>query len=171
MNPPEIIFDVRDLEKDSVKRHEALVDLLGQYIMWLRSSAIDRSRRIIGESDGKDWLGLVRWKRFEGVAELTSEEQAAACDFAEATVDRFIELLLTLFAGTGVDQRIGPCHAVRFRLDIEVLDVETGEVALSETVNRGGKKFFASYWGRWLNRATSVKPTSSSQNEERERQR
>ena len=165
MKPPEILLDVNGLLSAAGDRHEALVDLLGRYIIWLRSSAIERSRRIIGESDEKDSLGLLRWKKFEGVANMTNEGQSAACMFAEATVDRFIELLLTLLAGTGVDQRIDPSHAVRFRLDMEIVDIESDEVILTETVNRGGKKFFVSYWGRWLNRAVVVQPAPSTRDD------
>jgi len=50
---------------------------------------------------------------------------------------------------------MGDRHAVRFQLDMEIFDVESLEVVDRETINRGGKRFFADYWGRWLNRFAS----------------
>jgi hypothetical protein len=45
-------------------------------------------------------------------------------------------------------------HAFRFRVEMEIVDVQTGEIVETETINRG-EKFFGKYWGRWLNRYSS----------------
>jgi hypothetical protein len=57
-----------------------------------------------------------------------------------------------MLGGTGVDQRLGDEHAIRFKLDLEICRVDTHDVVEVETLNRGGKKFFGDYWGRWINR-------------------
>ncbi len=150
--PLRIEIELDQLPQDPRLRHELLVDVLGQYLLWLRNRSVDSSRKVIETPDVKEKLGNIRWKRYEGVASMSSDQQQAACQLAEATVDRFIQLLLTMLSGTGVDQRLGSTYAIRFRLDIEVLDVESENVVVSETINRGGQKFFADYWGRWLNR-------------------
>jgi uncharacterized protein YijF (DUF1287 family) len=51
--------------------------------------------------------------------------------------------------------KLGPEHAVVFRLVAEVRDIEHMEIAIEEVVNRDGKKAFASYWGRWLNQRSA----------------
>jgi hypothetical protein len=161
--PPQIDLDFNAVPNDANVRHEALLDVLGQYIMWLRNWSVDSSKRVIEASDSAEKLGAIRWKRYADVATMTRDQQYAACQFAEATVDRFILLLLTMISGTGVDQRLGSSHAVRFKLDIEILDVESRETVASETLNRGGRKFFADYWGRWLNRFSASSTTSDSE--------
>ncbi len=159
---PRIDLDFDQLPSNLTERHEALVDILGQYIMWLRNRSVDSSRKVIETSDAEEKLGSIRWKRYANVSNMTRDQQHAACQFAEATVDRFIQLLLTMLSGTGVDQQLGSSHAVRFKLDMEILDVESRETVASETVNRGGAKFFADYWGRWLNRFPPRKPDGES---------
>jgi hypothetical protein len=159
--PPALMLDPAILTLDASERHEALVDLFGRYVMWLRSAALESSRGALVDPEAKQRLGLLRWQRYERVAGMTDEQVEGACLFAEATVDRFIELLLTMLAGTGVDQRVGPSLASRFKLDIEIVDVDTEDVVLRETVNRGGRKFFVSYWGRWLNASQASPPSTT----------
>jgi hypothetical protein len=77
---------------------------------------------------------------------------------AEATLNGFLERFAWLLGDEGTDARMGSRHAYRFRVEMEIVDVETGEVVDQETINRGGK-FFGSYWGRWLNRYSSVMST------------
>ncbi len=149
----DVKFD--QLPHDARQRHEVLVDVLGQYIIWLRNSSVDSSRHMISSPGAKGKLGEIRWKGYEGVANMPAEHQKAACELAEATVDRFIQLVLTMLSGTGVDQRLGSSHAVRLKLDMEILDVKSEEIVASDTLNRGGEKFFADYWGRWINRPSS----------------
>jgi hypothetical protein len=35
---------------------------------------------------------------------------------------------------------------------MEIVDFSSEEVVQKEVINRNGGKFFADYWGRWLNR-------------------
>ena len=70
---------------------------------------------------------------------------------AEETVNGFLERLLWSLGDEGIDSRIGQSHAYRFRIEMEIVDLESEEVVQSETINRGGK-FFGSYWGKWLDR-------------------
>lgn len=165
--PIKIDIDFDSLPQDIIKRHEVMVDILGQYVMWLRNWSVDSSRRIVTTHGAANQLGAIRWKRYESVAALSPSEKDGACKFSEATVDRFIELLLTLFSATGTDQRLGTSHAIRFKLDMEILEVDSEEVVAVETLNRGGRKFFADYFGRWLNRqcppTTEGDPTVSAE--------
>jgi len=78
----------------------------------------------------------------------------------EETLNGFAERLVWDLGDEGTDARMGSRHAYRFRVEMEIVDVETGELVEEETINRGGK-FFGSYWGRWLNRYSSQKSTET----------
>ena len=76
-----------------------------------------------------------------------------------------MERFLWCMGDQGTDARFGRHHAYRFRIDMEIVDAETGEIRDQEIINRGGR-FFGSYWGRWLNRyGVSGNTPSSSQSE------
>jgi hypothetical protein len=153
--PPKIDINFADLPSDSRQRHEVLVDVFGRYIMWLRDWTTDASRELVESEEARQKLGTIRRRKYDAIAQLSPDQRAAACTFAQATVDRFLQLFLTLLAGRGVDDRLGTDHAIRFKLDMEIVRVEDGEIVDTETINRSGKKFFADYWGRWLNRFAS----------------
>jgi hypothetical protein len=120
--------------------------------MWLRDWTVQSSRDLVEPAADRAKLGTIRRRKYDAIASMSPEQRLAACKLAEATVDRFIQLLLTLLAGTGVDQRLGEQHAVCFRLVMEILRVDTHEIVHEEILNRDGAKFFGDYWGRWLNR-------------------
>jgi hypothetical protein len=156
--PPHIDIRFADLPSDASERHEVLVDLFGRYLFWLRNWTVGATRDLAKSEEARSAIGAVRRKKYDDLATLTSEQQDIACKISEATVDRFIQLFLTMLSNTGVDQRIGDTHAIRFRLDIEICDVENADVVEAETINRGGKRLFADYWGRWLNQFPSQEP-------------
>ena len=148
--PPAFDISFGDLPSDPKERHEILVDLFGRYLMWLRQWTVNATREMSESEDAREKLGTIRRHKYEALSELTPEQRETVYSISEATVDRFIQLFLTMLAGTGTDQRLGSDHAIRFKLDMEICDVEDAEVLEVETINRGGKKFFADYWGRWL---------------------
>jgi hypothetical protein len=154
--PPQIDSKFADLPTDPKERHEILVDLFGHYVLWLRNRSLRTTRQLAESEEMRAGLGTIRSARYDELAAMPPEQREAAYKAAEATVDRFIESFLTLLSGTGADERLGEGHAVRFRLDLEICEVESMEVVGQETLNRGGEKFFAGYWGRWLNRFGSV---------------
>lgn len=166
--PPQIHLNVRDLPVDPKQRHEVLVDVFGQYIMWLRNWTTKASGELVESEAARQRLGAIRRRKYDAVAAMSPDQRIAACELAEATVDRFIQLFLTLLAGTGVDQRLGRDHAVRLRLILEVLRVDSHEVVHEEIINRDGRKFFADYWGRWINQlSTQVQDSTSDGSGER----
>jgi hypothetical protein len=153
--PPQIDIDFANLPSDPRERHEVLVDLFGRYMFWLRNWTVSATRELAESEEAREKLGTIRRKKYDELAALTPEQQDVACKISVATVDRFIQLFLTMLAGTGVDQRLGNDYAIRFKLDMEICDVENVEVIDRETINRGGKKLFSDYWGRWLNQFAS----------------
>lgn len=78
----------------------------------------------------------------------------------EETLNGFAERLVWNLGDEGTDARLGTHHAYRFRVVMEIVDIETGELVEEETINRGGK-FFGSHWGRWLQRFSSQKSTET----------
>ncbi len=136
------------------QRHEELVDLFGQYLFWIRNWTKETGRRLVESFDDRQQLCTILRQPYDEAAQLSPEDRERALQLAESYVDAFIELLLRLFAHRGVDFPLGSAHAVRFRVEMEIVDQETGAIVHEEIVNRGGKKHFADYWGRWLNRHT-----------------
>jgi hypothetical protein len=149
----ELTFELEPsaLPSQPIERHEAFVDLFGQFLFWLRNWAIDASRKFVESDEERSKLASIRRKPFEGVAILSPEQRDAAMLLAEETVNGFAERLVWFLGDEGTGSRFGTRHAYRFRIQMEIVDIETGEVVEDETLNRGGK-FFGSYWGRWLNR-------------------
>jgi hypothetical protein len=156
-----LVFDtsLSQLPSAPKERHEAFVEFFGQFLFWLRNSALDSSRRFIESEEWREKLGTIRRRCYEGVARMPPEQRDAAMLLVEETLNGFAERLAWLLGDEGVDARLGTQHAYRFRVVMEVVDLETGEIVEEETINRGGK-FFGSYWGRWLNRYSTSKPTN-----------
>jgi hypothetical protein len=155
--PPRIEINLADLPADPAERHEVLVDIFGRYIMWARDKSVSVNGVLIESEQSRKALGGIRRRKYDQLAALAADQQATACSIAEATVDRFIQLLLVILTGIGADQRLGEDHAFIFKLDVEIIDAMTLAIVERETINRGGKKVFAEYWGRWLNRFSSAK--------------
>jgi hypothetical protein len=142
--------DPADLPSDLEQRHQELVDLFGRFIFWIRNQSLRASRTFVESEEARGKLGTIRQAPYEGVASLPSEVRDAAFVLAEETLDGFIERFLWALGDEGTDARFGKRHAYRFRLEMEIVEVDSGNIAHVETINRGGK-FFGSYWGRWLN--------------------
>lgn len=142
--------DLSALPREPTARHEALLEILGQHLIWLRNCSIQAAEKVIETPSAAEGMGRVHWERFAGVASMTPEQRKASLSFAEATTDRFIQLLLTSLGGTGVEHKLGKSHAFNIKLDLEILDVSSRCVIETHTLSRGGEKFFADYWGHWL---------------------
>jgi hypothetical protein len=149
--------DVSQLLSDDKKRHEVFVEFFGQFLFWLRNSSLSTSRHFIESDELREKLGTIRRQYYEGVARMPPEQREAAMLLVEETLNGFAERLTWLLGDEGTDARIGQRHAYRFRLEMEIVDIESGEVIGEETINRGDK-FFGSYWGRWLNRYSALNP-------------
>ncbi len=152
IRPPDIPVSYEDLPEDPGQRHEALVDLFGQYLFWIRQETFDRTEQLVRSADARNQLGRLFRQAYEEAAELGDEEKRIALGLVRSSVDFFARMFLTMISGQGFDDKLGPNHVMRFRLDMEICDAETGEPVSEETINRNGEKFFPEYWGRWLNR-------------------
>ncbi|HYP08468.1 MAG TPA: hypothetical protein VER03_19695 [Bryobacteraceae bacterium] len=150
--PPGATLDFKRFAADSRQRHEELVDLFGQYIIWMRDWTNKSTRQLIESADLRQQLGEIVRQPYEEAAKLSEDDRERAIILAESSVEAFIELFLRLFAHQGMDFALGDSHSVRFRLDMEIVDRVTEVVVHQEIINRNGRKHFADYWGRWLNR-------------------
>jgi hypothetical protein len=151
IQPPKLSVSFEELPSDPLQRHEALVDAFGQYLFWVRNETLSRARRLVESREAREELGRLFRDAYEEASRLTAEDRETAYRLVEASVGYFARLFFTMISGTGFDDPIGPNHVLRFRLDMEICDAETGEIVSEETVNRNGEKFFPEYWGRWLN--------------------
>lgn len=136
---------------DARDRHDVIADLFGHFIFWLRNSSLRASRNLIESVEAREKLGTIRRKYYDGVAKLPPEDRESAMLLAEEALNGFLERLVWCLGDEGIDARIGKNHAYRFRIEMDIVDLESEKVVRSETINRGGK-FFGSYWGKWLNR-------------------
>jgi hypothetical protein len=153
--PPGSDFDLKSLPDDKAERHEAIVDLLGQYIFWMRNWSVSRSKELVDSDEARGQLGTIQRERFDGIASLGPKDKEAALAFAEATVDDFCDLLLRFLGNEGYDLRTGSGEAVQVLLEMIFINVTSDQVVKREVVNRDGNSM-PKYWGRWLNRFKNV---------------
>jgi hypothetical protein len=150
VQPLALDYDLSQLPPDNKQRHEVFVDFFGQFLFWLRNGALKTSRSFVETAAAREKLGTVRRRYYEDVARLPPEQREAALRLVEETLNSFAERLVHLLGDEGTDARIGSRHAYRLRVELEVVDLETGTVVDEEVINRGGA-YFGRYWGRWLN--------------------
>ena len=150
--PPGANLSFADFVTEPKERHEELVDLFGQFVFWMTNWTNESARRLVESPAAREQLSTILREPYEQAARLSAEDRERALQLAESSVDAFIILLLRLLAHRGLDFPLGDRHAIRYRLEMEIIDQETDEIFHEEVVNRDGKKHFADYWGRWLNR-------------------
>jgi hypothetical protein len=148
--PPPSQLSYTDLPKNAEERHAAFVDLFGQWLFWHRNRSLGAAKLLVESEEARAKLGTIRRKSYDRVATMTSDQQDAAISFAKEIVDNFLERLTWSLGDEGVDCRFDDRHAYRFRIDAEIVDVESREIIEEEPVNRKGR-FFGKNWGRWLN--------------------
>lgn len=150
--PPVFPFDLGSLPDDDRVRHEKLVELFGDYMMWIRKQTLKHADSSTSSIENCQSIASVSREPYEAIANMNPEDRQKALAFAKIAVDTYARIFLTVLAGTGDDQKLGDQHSAKFRLNLEIHDVASGELVVDETVNRGGKKFFPEYWGRWINK-------------------
>jgi hypothetical protein len=143
---------VDSLPDDPQERHEALVDLFGRYMMWVRKWNKESTRLLVENPEIRVKLGTIPRQPFEEASLLNSAGRDKAIVLAEASVDAFVKRLMQILAHRGSDFLYGQNHVVRLRLVMEIVEKETGATIYEEVINRDGKKHFADYLGKWLNR-------------------
>jgi hypothetical protein len=154
-------LNFEQLPKQPGEQHEALVDLFGRYIMWMRNWNNESTRRLVESPETREKLGAILGQPFEKASQLSGEDRDRAIGLAEASVDAFIKRLLQVLAHRGSDFAFGNDHALRLRIVMELVQKENGQLVQEEVINRGGQKHFADYWGKWLNRFHDEKTPES----------
>jgi hypothetical protein len=154
MNPkPHIDVDVATLPEDRAAQHEAFVDFFGQHLFWCRQQAFAFTKQAISSPELRQRLGRIPAEPYTRVSELPIPAQGTAEALAGASVDHFIQLLLALLTSGGSDLHLGDEHAIRYKLIMEIIKTDDWSSVLpEEVINRNGRKAFASYFGRWMNR-------------------
>lgn len=152
MRPPEIQQGLEALPTEAKARHEAFVEIFAQYLFWARNAVLRSSKNLAESTEERERLGRLFRAPFERMGSIEPAEREACYEFTTACLDSFARELLRLLGNQGFDLQFGIHHAVRFVLNIEVCDAESGDVVEREMINRGGEKFLPEYWGRWLNR-------------------
>ena len=164
-NLPGTDFDCKAFSEHGVPVHEDLVNLFGCYFMWARNQAINGSEELVTSEQKREGLARIFREPFDEAAQLSTVDRNRAIDLARATVDSFAQLFLRVIAHQGIDFRLGDDKAMRFRLDMEIVDTDSEETIMVDTINRNCEKHFADYWGLWLNRYGKTNGTEDQQQE------
>ena len=140
-----------DLPRDASQLHEACVALFGREVFAARNAVLLGCQRCCESEGARTHLAKLFRQPYDDMAALPCEARLVAYRFAQDVADRIIVNLLRTLGHQGYDQPLGPDHAMQFRLDLEIVDTRSDELALRETINRKGERSFGNYWGRWLN--------------------
>lgn len=151
ISPPCFPLEFSDLPIDPRVRHEVLVSVFGSMLMSMRNQSLSHIANLIENKSLRDQVRAVDRGVYEDIARLPPEGQEAALKLMKKCVDLFARTVLTMLSGDGSQKKLGSSHAVNYRLVMEILTADDGEIILEEIINRGGEKFFPEYWGRWLN--------------------
>ena len=153
MNPtPKIDEDFVSLPTDSKLRHEVMVNFFGQHLFWCRRQTSEFNDRAVSSPEIRQRLGRIPAEPYARVSELPEAARAASLELARASVDQFMQLVLALLTSGGGANRLGKEHAIRYKLIMEIIELNDYQPVLEEVINRDGEKVFSQYFGRWLNR-------------------
>jgi|GEM_PF-3652621 len=151
--PPKL--DLQDIElSDPIALHERLVDLFGAYFLWCHDEAIKKVGELLIEPARRELMATANRQLFESAASALRVgcEAKDLGNLQAVMLKEFAQNLLLLLSGTGTSLPVSSKLAARFKLVLELCDKDNEEVVHEEVINRGGKKFFADYWNRWINR-------------------
>lgn len=149
--PPSISKDLEDLSLDDSERHSECIDIFGLYLMWMRSITLRQTRARVTSEVARQELGTILRRSYDLVSQMGDDEQEVCIRFAERCMDEFAQELLLLLDNQGDDLKLGRHHSLRFRLDLEIYDMESGKLVDDETINRG-RGLLSERWGKWINR-------------------
>lgn len=151
MKSPTLPKTFEDLPSDTQELHESCVALFGDELFRIRRLALRECELLCESEEVRHKLATIYRRPYEAIATLEPAARQSARRMAQDVVDRFILNFLCTMAHGGNDQRLDARHAMRYRVELEIIDTDTDEIVHCETVNRGGSRFFVDYWGRWLN--------------------
>jgi hypothetical protein len=151
--PPTHHLTQEDFE-NSTLLHERLVDLFGACLTWCRDDAVKCVQSLLADGGKRAELATANRTLFEHAASLLRDDAdlSAAQTLQNLSTKEFAANLMTLLSGMGSSLPVSPQYVARFRLTVELCDRNSNEIVHEEVINRGGKKFFADYLNRWLNR-------------------
>jgi hypothetical protein len=156
--PPDSGIDISQLTPDDRARHEALVEAFGRMLFSLRNQCFERLVSLCSSEEERAKLGRIDCSNYEKVAQLEPEEREASIKLAKVAIDSFARLFLALLAQSGHEISCGHGHNIAFRLYMDLVNESSGQAAVSEVVNRDGRKSLPDYWGKWLNQVGSTQP-------------
>ncbi len=151
MSSPLLPESFDDLPVDPRERHEACVALFGSDVFDVRNGVLRACNVLCESEEARSKYARLHRQAYDDIAKLPPEARQAAGRLAKRVLDNFIHQLIWMLGHGGFDHPLGPGHAIQYRLDMEVFDINSEEMVLCETVNRDGIRYFGSYWGRWLN--------------------
>lgn len=151
IRPPNIALNYEALPTNPEERQSFLLDVFGQYLVWMRRFVLDGANRRVASEAARE-IGSILKAVYDDVARMDPGQQDICLRLAQRCVDDFAYQLLGLLANAGNDLALGASHAIRLRLDMEIYEIESETSVDSITLNRGGARHLSQLWGRWINR-------------------
>ncbi len=136
--------------------------MFGQCFVWALSEASNISKDFVESTEKRETLSPRGRQYYEEIAMMFSDEKKPFLyKFGDAELKNFAKIILAILTGQGISQKLGELHAIRFKLVMEIIDIETRSVQLEEVINRGGEKTFMNYLDKWLNSPSQIFRTTS----------
>jgi hypothetical protein len=149
--PPPVDLTFGDVPTDPRAKHELLVRIFGSYLAWAFSEASKISKDFVESTEKRKELSPAGQRYYEEISmTLPDEMKPLLYKFGDAELKNFAKIIMVMLTAQGISHRFGDHHAIRFKLIMEIIDVETASVQLEEIINRGGRKSFMHYLDEWL---------------------
>lgn len=149
--PPQVLANCDRFPSDPAARAEVELGLFGQHLFFMRNQRVASIERLLEDQEARDRIGAIRRKAYDAVANSDKASRSAAVKLAETAIDLYIQDLLELLSNLGSDLRAGNDYAIRYRLIMEIVNLEH-HVLWEDTINRGSVKHLPKYFGEWLNK-------------------
>ena len=131
---------------------ETLIEVFGEHMFWARNSVLTSIEGLVNSEEKRERLARILREPYERASSLDDDQKKAVMELLQSGIDSFAKELLRIIGNEGLDLRMNEQESIRYRLESEVCNVDTGEVSASQIISRGGTKFLPERWGRWLNK-------------------
>jgi hypothetical protein len=158
---PTVKITFECLPADAKERHEALIDLFGQHVFWMRNHVGEKVEQLLQDPELRKKLGRIPAEPYEQVATLGKEVENKAKALARAAVDQFIREMMSLLMNRGVGTKLGEDHCIKYELNLEIHRIPKDEefadgerepdtLVEYDTINIDGRRAFSQYFGTWI---------------------
>jgi hypothetical protein len=151
MRPPNANIDESSIFTAGEQRRQIFIDLFGFYMVWARAFVLQQAKGLVESEALRSSLGTIMRVPYERVSKLNLDQQEDTFRLSEKCVDQFAMQMLGFLTNSGNDVRVSNRYSYRLKIDVEIYDVETGELVASENINKS-IIYLPKFWFKWVNR-------------------